>query len=319
MPVAIGWIAVGASLTACAIALATVRLLSLTSARAVLLLATRWNRLPGPVAASAVAAVGVLAAVSFAQFDPGAQVENSVQSAKWPLSGLPGAQCRADVAAAGGCDPALKNLTDYAAQLDGGQPADDDLGAPQAPENTSAGLPDVNTMIARLVKRLESETGDAKGWRTLGWSYANTGQYQLASKAYETALALDPDNAELKSDAAAARASAASGGTAESSKPPAGADGIEKTPAPQPQAENATPDAVQPDMIRAMVDKLAARLKTSPQDADGWVKLMRSRTVLGEKDLAQEALRKGLAAFASDKPLQDQLAEAAKEFGLSAE
>jgi cytochrome c-type biogenesis protein CcmH len=34
-------------------------------------------------------------------------------------------------------------------------------------------------------------------------------------------------------------------------------------------------------MIQSMVDSLARRLEQSPRDADGWIKLIRSRVVLG--------------------------------------
>jgi cytochrome c-type biogenesis protein CcmH len=42
-------------------------------------------------------------------------------------------------------------------------------------------------------------------------------------------------------------------------------------------------------MIRGMVDRLASRLAQSPQDLDGWIKLIRARTVLGEQEAAKEA------------------------------
>jgi cytochrome c-type biogenesis protein CcmH len=34
-------------------------------------------------------------------------------------------------------------------------------------------------------------------------------------------------------------------------------------------------------MIQSMVDSLAHRLEQSPRDADGWIKLIRSRVALG--------------------------------------
>ncbi len=60
------------------------------------------------------------------------------------------------------------------------------------------GLPDVETMIAGLAKRLEAEPGDVDGWRTLGWSYANTSRPAEAVKAYQRAVALAPDQQDLK-------------------------------------------------------------------------------------------------------------------------
>jgi cytochrome c-type biogenesis protein CcmH len=70
-------------------------------------------------------------------------------------------------------------------------------------------------------------------------------------------------------------------------------------------------------MIQGMVDSLARRLEQSPRDADGWIKLIRSRVVLGEADLAKGALARGLAVFADDKQEQDRIAAAAQQLGLS--
>jgi cytochrome c-type biogenesis protein CcmH len=42
-------------------------------------------------------------------------------------------------------------------------------------------------------------------------------------------------------------------------------------------------------MIRGMVDKLAAGLKQNPGDRDGWIRLARSYSVLGERDKSADA------------------------------
>ena len=46
------------------------------------------------------------------------------------------------------------------------------------------------------------------------------------------------------------------------------------------------------NMIRGMVNSLAERLKDNPNDLQGWERLARSYTVLGEKDLAKKAQEK---------------------------
>jgi cytochrome c-type biogenesis protein CcmH len=69
-------------------------------------------------------------------------------------------------------------------------------------------------------------------------------------------------------------------------------------------------------MIRHMVDRLAARLETSPNDEHGWLRLMSSRTTLGEKDAAKLALAKALAVFANDAAAKTRLIGAARELGL---
>jgi len=70
-------------------------------------------------------------------------------------------------------------------------------------------------------------------------------------------------------------------------------------------------------MVRAMVDGLAARLRQNPRDADGWIRLMRSRMVLNDPAAARAALRSGLAAFAGDAAVQARLRDAARELGIS--
>jgi cytochrome c-type biogenesis protein CcmH len=70
------------------------------------------------------------------------------------------------------------------------------------------------------------------------------------------------------------------------------------------------------DRAWGMVDGLANRLERSPRDADGWIKLIRSRVVLGESNLAKQALARGLEVFADDGPERDRIAAAALQLGL---
>jgi cytochrome c-type biogenesis protein CcmH len=70
-------------------------------------------------------------------------------------------------------------------------------------------------------------------------------------------------------------------------------------------------------MIRGMVDSLAARLDQSPRDVDGWIKLIRSRKVLGEADAAKQALDRALAVFSDSPQEKAQIAAAAHELGVT--
>jgi cytochrome c-type biogenesis protein CcmH len=49
------------------------------------------------------------------------------------------------------------------------------------------------------------------------------------------------------------------------------------------------PEGERKDMIRGMVAQLAARLQTSPDDVEGWLRLARSYAVLGEPDKSVDA------------------------------
>ena len=80
-------------------------------------------------------------------------------------------------------------------------------------------------------------------------------------------------------------------------------------------------DAMSPNersaMIRGMVDGLASRLERSPDDADGWIRLLRARIVLGERDLANRALARSLEVFAGDPAERDRIAASARQLGLA--
>ena len=72
-------------------------------------------------------------------------------------------------------------------------------------------------------------------------------------------------------------------------------------------------------MVRSMVDGLADRLKSSPRDVEGWTLLMRSRVVLGEKEVATTTFRKALEVFKDDAAASNNIRAAAIALGLKAE
>lgn len=69
-------------------------------------------------------------------------------------------------------------------------------------------------------------------------------------------------------------------------------------------------------MIRSMVDGLADRLEQQPRDAEGWIKLIRSRVVLGDTELANKSLKRALGVFSEDGPERTRIADAARQLGL---
>jgi len=69
--------------------------------------------------------------------------------------------------------------------------------------------------------------------------------------------------------------------------------------------------AVGPPQIQAMVDGLAARLKTNPEDPDGWVRLVRAYGVLGETDRQAAALAQARQRYAGHADVLAALAAAA--------
>ena len=69
-------------------------------------------------------------------------------------------------------------------------------------------------------------------------------------------------------------------------------------------------------MIAGMVDGLAKRLAANPKDEAGWIRLMRSRQVLGDNAAAGKAKRDALRAFAGDAAATARITAAAAEMGL---
>jgi len=84
----------------------------------------------------------------------------------------------------------------------------------------------------------------------------------------------------------------------------------------QMRAAGAMTPTQQKAMGREMVDRLAARLRANPRDANRWIMLMRSRMVLEDRNGAAEALRSALGAFQNDAATQATLRQAARELGV---
>lgn len=76
------------------------------------------------------------------------------------------------------------------------------------------------------------------------------------------------------------------------------------------QAPGGAPDP------KAMVAGLAARLKENPDDAQGWQRLIRAYSVLGQRADAQEALATARKTFAGKPDVLSQLDAQAKELKL---
>lgn len=79
----------------------------------------------------------------------------------------------------------------------------------------------------------------------------------------------------------------------------------------------ALPPAAQQAFIRGMVANLAAKLKANPRDPDGWIRLIRAYTVLGDAAAAHQALRDGSAALADQPDMRATLMAGAKALGVA--
>ena len=71
-------------------------------------------------------------------------------------------------------------------------------------------------------------------------------------------------------------------------------------------AQSMTPEQRE-SFIRSMVGRLAERLKESPGDLDGWLRLAQSYTVLGERKEAADAYRKAMDLMKEDDPRRPEI------------
>jgi len=69
-------------------------------------------------------------------------------------------------------------------------------------------------------------------------------------------------------------------------------------------------------MIRSMVDGLEEKLTANPDDLDGWLRLIRSRAVLGEAEKAKAAYDRALAQYSGNADALAQISALAKDMKL---
>lgn len=94
-------------------------------------------------------------------------------------------------------------------------------------------------------------------------------------------------------------------------------DGAQLTPEQRAEIESMTPDE-RNAMIREMVEGLDAKLRDDPTNLEGWERLIRARSALGEQDAAQDTLNRALEAFAKAPVPTARLLKLATELGLDA-
>jgi cytochrome c-type biogenesis protein CcmH len=69
-------------------------------------------------------------------------------------------------------------------------------------------------------------------------------------------------------------------------------------------------------MIRGMVDRLATRLRENGDDVDGWLRLIRSYTVLGEAEKARAAAGDARRSLANDSEKLRRIDDLSRALGL---
>jgi cytochrome c-type biogenesis protein CcmH len=76
-------------------------------------------------------------------------------------------------------------------------------------------------------------------------------------------------------------------------------------------------DAQRAEMIRGMVQQLAGRLHADGSDVEGWLKLVRSYAVLGDRDKAKDAASDARHALSNHPDQVKRIDDLVKDLGLA--
>ena len=178
-----------------------------------------------------------------------------------------------------------------------------------SPEHENATM---RAMVERLAERLRIKGGDVDSWFMLIRSYEALGEHDKASAAIERAQFAFASDPERLANLDQLLRSAA--GTL-------GQDPVtalaERAEAQKPAIAGPKPAEQQMTIIKGMVDRLAQRLQQDGHDIDGWMQLMRSYVVLGQRDEAAAAGQRARVALRSDVDALRRLDSVAKELGVN--
>ncbi|MEX2629269.1 MAG: c-type cytochrome biogenesis protein CcmI [Tistlia sp.] len=178
---------------------------------------------------------------------------------------------------------------------------------------------------AAFARALEADPGEPKARYYAGLALLQDGRRAEALAVWrQLAQASPPDSPWLPTLEQAIASLAAELGAPESDAPAQdGAEAPGAGPGPTQQDVEAAGEmsrAEREAFVRAMVERLAARLEEEPGDVEGWLRLAQARQVLGERDRAVAALRRAQEALA-DRPAEDvwrrRVEQALQELGES--
>ncbi len=145
----------------------------------------------------------------------------------------------------------------------------------------------IRGMVAGLAARLKANPDDPAGWQRLARAYQVLGEDDKAAEALSHVKEAQP-------------AAPPPQATPPQAAPPQAAPPPGPTPEQMRAAQDMSPEDRQ-NMVRGMVSRLADKMKANPGDADGWLRLGRAYTVLGENAKAVDALARA-AELRPDDP-----------------
>lgn len=180
----------------------------------------------------------------------------------------------------------------------------------------------IEGMLERLAERLKKDGSDVSGWVQLVRSYRVLGKGDKATAAIadaRAALANNPESLRQFDDGVR---------SLEAGAAPAGAlaDGAARTAAASPQQPGPNAEDIaaaskmasteRNGMIAGMVARLAQRMAENGSDVEGWLRLIRAYSVLGQRDKALAAAMSARTALAGSTDNLRRIGELTKELGL---
>jgi cytochrome c-type biogenesis protein CcmH len=190
-----------------------------------------------------------------------------------------------------------------------------------APPEHSGGA--IEAMVERLADRLKKDGSDVPGWIQLVRSYRVLGKpdkvkasiadaHDALANDREALQRLDQGLAALEAEAApdVAGPGAAGQAAAAANVAPKGPDASQVAAAAQ------MAPAERNGMIEGMVARLARKMAENGSDVDGWLRLIRAYSVLGERDKALTAAASARNALAGNSENLRRVGELTKELGL---
>ena len=177
-------------------------------------------------------------------------------------------------------------------------------------------------MVERLAERLKKDGSDVPGWIQLVRSYRALGKADKVKAAIADAHAALASNQEAlqRLDQGLQALEAEAAPSAAAAQPDRRRRRrMSRLPGPnasQVAAAAQMAPAEQKGMIEGMVARLAQRMAENGSDVDGWLRLIKAYTVLGERDKALTAAANARNALAGNNDNLRRIGELAKELGL---
>jgi cytochrome c-type biogenesis protein CcmH len=193
--------------------------------------------------------------------------------------------------------------------------------AAAAPEHNGGAI---EAMVERLAQRLKKDGSDVPGWIQLVRSYRVLGKPDRVKATIadaHTALANDPESLQrLDQGLAALEAEAVPDVSAPGIAGPPASSTAKVAPKGPSAREVAAAAQLAPaernGMIEGMVARLAQKMAENGADVEGWLRLIKAYSVLGERDKALAAAANARSALAGNSDNLRRIGELAKELGL---